>query len=81
MSPSRRSRRLVGAFARLATAGVIAAAMQCGGRSALAGWQPASAHRFDMQLLAPLDLARAVDVLALPLFGTPPARKSCVAVA
>ena len=73
MSPSRCSRLPGRVLAALTALGVVAAVTLCGGQPALAGWRPASAQRLDIQLLAPFDLARPVDVLALPLFGTLPA--------
>jgi hypothetical protein len=53
--------------------GLVIAATLYGGRPSLAGWRPAPGQRFDIQLIAPFDLARPADVVALPLFDPLPA--------
>src|SRR5262249_31366555 len=53
---------------------LVAAVTLCGGRPSLAGWRPAPGQRVDIQLLAPFGLVPPADIVALPLFGTMPAR-------
>jgi hypothetical protein len=58
----------------LVALGLLVAVTLCGGRPSLAGWRPTPGQRFDIQLVAPFDLIRPADVVALPLFGTLPTR-------
>lgn len=71
-APHRRSTptgTIRGAFVA-AVAGLIG----LGGTVAEAGWSPAAEQTFDLQLTQPFNLVRPVNVLALDLFTTPPAK-------
>ena len=74
MSRPRSSRRNGRPQAMLIALGLAVAAVFCGVKPSLAGWRPEPSQRFDIQLMAPYDLARPADVVALPLFDTLPVR-------